>query len=72
MENKPSKLEVISLILSSLGFGGLLIGVTNIGTYTIASPLAYIPILIGLISLVLFVIRQIKVEDPLLDLGILR
>ena len=72
MENKPSKLEVISLILSSLGFGGLLIGVTNIGTYTIASPLAYIPILIGLISLVLFVIRQIKVEDPLLDLRVFK
>lgn len=72
MENKPSKLEVISLILSSLGFGGLLIGVTNIGTYTIASPLAYIPILIGLISLVLFVIRQFKVEDPLLDLRVFK
>ncbi|MDU4934215.1 MAG: MDR family MFS transporter [Peptostreptococcaceae bacterium] len=72
MENKPSKLEVISLILSSLGFGGLLIGVTNIGTYTIANPLAYIPILIGLISLVLFVIRQIKVEDPLLDLRVFK
>lgn len=72
MENKPSKLEVISLILSSLGFGGLLIGVTNIGTYTIASQLAYIPILIGLISLVLFVIRQIKVEDPLLDLRVFK
>ncbi len=72
MENKPSKLEVISLILSSLGFGGLLIGVTNIGTYTIANPLAYITILIGLISLVLFVIRQIKVEDPLLDLRVFK
>lgn len=72
MENKPSKLEVISLILSSLGFGGLLIGVINIGTYTIANPLAYIPILIGLISLVLFVIRQIKVEDPLLDLRVFK
>ena len=72
MENKPSKLEVISLILSSLGFGGLLIGVTNIGTYTIASPLIYIPILIGLISLVLFVIRQFKVEDPLLDLRVFK
>lgn len=72
MENKPSKLEVISLILSSLGFGGLLIGVTNIGTYTIASPLTYIPILIGLISLVLFVIRQFKVEDPLLDLRVFK
>lgn len=72
MENKPSKLEVISLILSSLGFGGLLIGVTNIGTYTIANPLAYIPILIGLISLVLFVIRQFKVEDPLLDLRVFK
>lgn len=72
MENKPFKLEVISLILSSLGFGGLLIGVTNIGTYTIASPLTYIPILIGLISLVLFVIREFKVEDPLLDLRVFK
>lgn len=71
-EIKKSKLEVISLILSTLGFGGLLIGVSNLGTYGIYNYITYLPIILGLISLILFTIRQFKVNDPLLNLNVFK
>lgn len=71
-EIKKSKLEVVSLILSTLGFGGLLAGVSNVGSYGISNPITYIPILVGIISLILFVIRQYKVEVPLLNLKVFK
>lgn len=71
-ETKKSKLEFISLMLSSLGFGGLLIGFSNIGSYGISNPITYVPIIVGIISLILFIIRQYKVEVPLLNLRVFK
>ncbi len=72
MEVKKSKLEVISLILSTFGFGGILVGVSDIGAYSISSPLTYIPLIVGVVSLTLFVIRQFRVEQPLLELRVFK
>lgn len=69
---KKSKLEVISLILSTLGFGGLLIGVSNLGTYGMYNYITYLPIILGLISLILFTIRQFRVDEPLLNLNVFK
>lgn len=71
-EIKKSKLEVISLILSTLGFGGLLIGVSNLGTYGMYNYITYLPIILGLISLILFTIRQFRVDEPLLNLNVFK
>lgn len=71
-EIKKSKLEVISLILSTLGFGGLLIGVSNLGTYGMYNYITYLPIILGLISLILFTIRQFRVDKPLLNLNVFK
>ena len=71
-EIKKSKLEFISLILSTLGFGGLLAGVSNIGSHGISNPITYVPILVGIISLILFAIRQYKVKSPLLNLRVFK
>ncbi|MGX4599126.1 MDR family MFS transporter [Faecalimicrobium sp. JNUCC 81] len=72
MEVKKSKLEIISLILSTFGFGGILVGVSNIGAYSIISPLTYIPLIIGIVSLILFARRQLKVQEPLLELRVFK
>lgn len=62
-ETRKGKLDVISLILSSIGFSGLLIGVSNID---------YLAIIIGMISLIIFTIRQLKIEKPLLNLRVFK
>ncbi|WP_455539325.1 MDR family MFS transporter [Terrisporobacter sp.] len=71
-ETKKDKLDIISLLLSSIGFGGLLIGISNQGNYGWTNYLTYLPLIIGIISLIIFIIRQLKLEKPLLDIRVFK
>ena len=72
-EAKKTKVDIISVITSALGFGGLLYGFSNIGTYKFINPEVYLPLLIGVIALIYFSIRQLKVLDkPFLDLRVFK
>lgn len=71
-EIKKSKLEVISVILSTIGFGGLLSGASNIGNYGLSNSLTYIPLMIGILGIGAFVVRQFKIENPLLELRVFK
>ncbi|OES44028.1 DHA2 family efflux MFS transporter permease subunit [Domibacillus iocasae] len=64
------KLDVFSLILSSIGFGGILYGFSSAGEKGWDSTHVYGTIAAGVISLVLFVLRQMKLEEPLLQFRI--
>ncbi|CAH0120957.1 MULTISPECIES: MDR family MFS transporter [unclassified Paenibacillus] len=70
---KP-KVDVLSIILSTIGFGGIVFGFSNKGEgeATWASPQVYLPLLIGGISLLIFVIKQIKSKEPMLDMRVFR
>src|SRR5690625_5067723 len=61
------KLDTISLILSSVGFGSLLYGFSSAGERGWAVIDVYGTIIIGTIALILFIVRQIWLEDPMLD-----
>ena len=72
-ERHPSHLDVISIPLSALGFGGIVYGLSSIGEsssgHTPVPP--WIPLVIGVVSLGLFVVRQMKLVErgrALLDL----
>ena len=68
--NSKAKLDVFSLVLSSIGFGGLLYGFSSAGAKGWDAPLVYGTIIIGILSLIWFVLRQIKLEEPMLDMRI--
>lgn len=68
--NRDMKLDIFSLILSSIGFGGLLYGFSTAGEKGWDSPLVYGTIILGAISLIIFVLRQLKLDDPLLEFRI--
>ena len=69
--NKSVKLDVFSLVLSTIGFGGLLYGFSSAGGEKgWGDPFVYGTIAIGAISLLAFIIRQLRMEDPLLDFKI--
>ena len=68
--NRDMKLDVFSLILSSVGFGGLLYGFSSAGDKGWDSPLVYGTIIIGTIALVTFIVRQLRMDDPMLDFKI--
>jgi len=61
------RLDKFSLLLSSVGFGGLLYGFSSAGDKGWDSPQVYVTIIIGAISLVWFILRQNKLEKPMLN-----
>lgn len=66
-EKVDLRLDVFSLLLSSIGFGGLLYGFSSAANKGWDSPYVYGPITIGVISLVWFVLSQTKKEVPFLN-----
>ena len=68
--NRDVKLDIFSLVLSSIGFGGLLYGFSSAGDQGWSSPMVYGTILLGAISLTTFIIRQLRMDDPMLDFRI--
>ncbi|MCM3612514.1 DHA2 family efflux MFS transporter permease subunit [Planococcus sp. MERTA32b] len=69
-QNREISLDKFSLVLSSLGFGGILYGFSSAGTMGWSNPVVYLTIAVGLASLVLFALRQLKLEEPLLEIRI--
>lgn len=68
--NRDMKLDVFSLVLSSVGFGGLLYGFSSAGDKGWDSLLVYGTIIVGTIALVAFIVRQLRMDDPMLDFKI--
>ncbi|WP_432363470.1 DHA2 family efflux MFS transporter permease subunit [Sporosarcina sp. UB5] len=68
--NSSVKLDVFSLALSSVGFGGLLYGFSSAGEKGWGAPVVYGTIAIGTVALIVFVIRQLRMEEPMLDFKI--
>ncbi|MEK4852418.1 DHA2 family efflux MFS transporter permease subunit [Paenibacillus sp. FSL H7-0756] len=65
---KP-KIDVLSIILSSFGFGGIVYGFSSAGeSEGWGSPKVIIAIVIGAIALILFCIRQLTMKQPMIDL----
>lgn len=65
-------LDLFSLLLSSIGFGGLLYGFSSAGSKGWDSPHVYVTITVGVISLVWFILRQSKLKQPMLNFQIFK
>lgn len=61
------KVDMLSIILSTFGFGGLLFGFSTVGDYGWTNPLVITTLLIGTITLTLFILRQFKLKEPVLE-----
>ena len=68
--NKDVSLDVPSVVLSSFGFGGLLYGLSTIGSYGLRAD-AIAGMLVGVVALVFFFRRQLKMEHPMLQVRVL-
>lgn len=68
-EQTYPKIDVLSIILSTAGFGGIVLGFSAAGDGTgFGNPMVITSIVVGIVSLILFVIRQVKLETPMLDM----
>lgn len=68
--NPAAQLDKISVIMSTVGFGALLYGFSTIGSVGINVADAAIT-LVGIVVLVLFFRRQLKMEQPMLNVRVL-
>jgi EmrB/QacA subfamily drug resistance transporter len=72
LELQDKKFDVISFVESIFAFGGITLGIGNITSCGIISVQAGIPLIVGIIGCVIFVIRQLGLESPFLDIKILK
>ncbi len=71
IENKPMKLDVLSLMLSLAGFGIFLWGFTNVSNDGWgAMNTVILPIVIGVIIIGLFFWRQLRMDQPFMDVRV--
>lgn len=64
---KP-KIDVYSLILSTLGFGGIVFAFSSAGEGGLGAPKVVIPMIVGLLAIVIFAVRQLRMKQPMMDL----
>ena len=72
LETEDYPLDFASLILSVLFCAGIMAGFSNIAEFGFSFIHVILPIIIGTISLVIFVKRQNKIEKPLINLTVLK
>jgi len=68
---RKSFFDVLSVILSAFGFGGLVYGLSNIGTAPDVVWNAWVPLGVGAVALTAFILRQLRLQRTdraLLDL----
>ncbi|MGB4429036.1 MAG: DHA2 family efflux MFS transporter permease subunit, partial [Thermacetogeniaceae bacterium] len=65
-EQKHTSVDILSILLSTFGFGGILYGFSSAGSGGWSSRQVIISIFIGTVSLVWFILRQSKLEQPIL------
>lgn len=71
-ETEPIKIDVTSVILSTLGFGGILYGFSIAANLGWTDMQVIIAILIGAISLFIFIKRQLQLEQPMLEFRVFK
>lgn len=65
-----ARLDVTSLLLSTVGFGGVLLAFSNASSFSFESPFIWAPLVLGVAFLVLFVRRQNRSDNPLISMKI--
>lgn len=72
LDTTKKKFDTPSFAISIFAFGGITLGIGNMGNYPFVSPHVLFSLLIGLIAAILFVYRQLHMNSPFLELRVLK
>ena len=68
---KP-KIDGLSIVLSTVGFGGLIYGLASMAGAPFTAPIVWAPLLVGIIALILFGLRQNSMDKPMINLNVFK
>ncbi|QPQ34119.1 multidrug efflux MFS transporter [Lysinibacillus sp. JNUCC-52] len=68
---KP-KIDVLSIIFSTIGFGAIIYGFSAAGEKGFLNSTVYVTIIIGIIGVVFFSLRQFKLKEPVMNLRVFK
>lgn len=68
---KP-KIDFISILMSTTGFGGLVYALSTMAEQPITSPAVWMPLAIGVVALISFGWRQTSMAQPLVNLSVFK
>lgn len=69
-QNKNTTLDYASVVLSCIGFGGILYGCSAASSDGWTDRVVLTTLIVGGIALIVFIVRQIKMENPILNLRV--
>jgi EmrB/QacA subfamily drug resistance transporter len=69
---KNAKIDLLSVILSTLGWGGLLYGFSMVGSFGWVNLTVLSSLSVGFVSLCLFIMRQLSLKSPMLEFRVFR
>ncbi|WP_409274735.1 DHA2 family efflux MFS transporter permease subunit [Neobacillus sp. SCS-31] len=68
---KP-KIDVLSILLSTIAFGGLIFALSTMAEEALSSSNVLVPLLAGIVALVLFAVRQMNMDQPMVNLRVFK
>src|SRR5699024_2960701 len=68
---KP-KMDYLSVVDSTIGFGGIVYGLSMYADNPFTSFIVWLPLVLGIFALILFARRQTVLETPLINLAIFK
>ncbi|MFC0300595.1 DHA2 family efflux MFS transporter permease subunit [Virgibacillus soli] len=71
-ERSFPKVDMLSIVLSTLGFGGILYGFSTAGSHGWLTAHVLISLPIGIIALSWFIYRQLHLEQPILEFRVFK
>lgn len=72
LPTRKVSLDYLSVVLSTIGFGALLCGFSTAGNIGWTEPVIIISILVGVIGVIVFVMRQLRLDEPFLSMEIFK
>lgn len=72
LETNKKKFDITSFIMSAIAFGGITLGIGNVGTYGFVSLNVLGIFVIGCIAGILFAYRQFHINEPFLELRVFK
>ena len=69
--SKP-KIDVLSLLLSTIAFGGIIFSLSTLAETPFTEPIVWAPLVTGVAALLLFIIRQLKMPQPMVNLRVFK